>query len=360
MIWLTWRQYRTQLLVVLGALGAIAVALGVTGPHLVHLYDTTVAHCASQNDCANAQSAFVKHDGVLQDLGTAMLVVPALLGMFWGAPLVARELESGSYKLAWTQSVSRTRWFVIKLVLIGLAAVAVAGLLSLMVTWWSSPFDQIAGNTMSPSHFDRRDLVPLGYAAYAYALGVTAGIVIRRTLPAMAATLVAFVLTRYAVIAWARPNFMAPLRLVTALQAGPGGPGNLRAGPNSADWVISEQTINRAGRVIGTNGGLGPNGQIGANRSANGTLTLSNGQVCPNKGPAPSLGAGPGSRIGSPNPSITRSLQECFDKLDIRQVATYQPANRYWPFQIDETVLFVVLALLLSGFCVWWVRRRLS
>jgi hypothetical protein len=360
MIWLTYRQYRTQLLVVFGALGAIAVALAITGPHLVHLYDTTVAHCGNQNDCAIAQSAFDKNDGLLQELGPAMLVVPALLGMFWGAPLVARELETGSYKLAWTQSASRTRWFVVKLVLVGLAAVTDAGLLSLMVTWWSSPFDTIAGNTMSPSHFDRRDVVPLGYAAYAFALGVTAGILIRRTLPAMAAALAAFIATRYAVLAWVRPNFMTPLKTVTTLQAP--GPGLIQlTGPSASDWIISEQTINRSGQVIGTNGGFGPNGQFGVSSvSRNGTTTLSNGQVCPNKFTPPSLPAGHSSSVGPLSPNFGRALQECVNKLGIRQIITYQPANRYWPFQIDETLFFVVLALLLSGFCIWWVRRRLA
>jgi hypothetical protein len=361
MTWLTWRQYRTQLLVVFGVLGAIAIALGITGPHLVHIYDTSIANCSKLNDCNGAQISFTKMDGVLKALWPAMLIVPALIGIFWGAPLVARELETGSFRLAWTQSVSRTRWMVIRLVLVGLAAVAVAGLLSLMVTWWSAPFDRLAGNTMSPSHFDRRDLVPVGYAAYAFALGVTAGIVIRRTLPAMAVTLVGFIATRFAVLFWVRPNFMAPLKTVSRLNPfSPDGPGAHLAGPNSSAWIISAQTIDKSGQVIGTNGGLGPNGQFNLNVSNNGTLNLGDGRVCPNRVTPPKLSGGNGGSIRGLPTSINRGFLECIDKLDIRQVVTYQPANRYWPFQIDETLLYVVLALLLSGFCVWWVRRRLA
>jgi hypothetical protein len=40
---------------------------------------------------------------------------------------------------------------------------------------------------------------------------------------------------------------------------------------------------------------------------------------------------------------------------------TCQPASRYWPLQWAETSVLVFLALLLAGFCFWWIRRgRLS
>jgi hypothetical protein len=219
MIWVTWRQFRTQAAVVFGALAVVAVVLAITGPHLVHLYDTTVRPCASHGDCGVATSLFTAHDRLLQQLTQAVLVAPALIGMFWGAPLVARELENGTFRLAWTQSVSRTRWLAYKLVLPGAASIVAAGLLSLMVTWWSSPFDRITDSPFSPSSFDRRDLVPLGYAAFAFALGVTAGVLIRRTLPAMVATLVAFIGVRFAFFEWVRPRLMAPRKVTTAFLA---------------------------------------------------------------------------------------------------------------------------------------------
>ena len=87
-----------------------------------------------------------------------MLVVPALIGMFWGAPLIARELETGTYRLAWTQGVTRKRWLAVKLGLVGLASMAVAGLLSLMVTWWSSPLDRVNADPFTL--FDQRGIVP--------------------------------------------------------------------------------------------------------------------------------------------------------------------------------------------------------
>jgi hypothetical protein len=363
-IWLAVRQLRTQALVVLGVLAVVAMALAVTGPHLVHLYNTTVRGCATHGDCPTVTSQFLLQDRFLQDLNPVVLVAPALIGIFWGAPLVARELETGTHRLAWTQGVSRSRWILTKLVVVGLASVVVVGLLSLMVTWWSSPFDRIAGNAFSPALFDRRDIVPGGYAAFAFALGAAAGVLIRRTLPAMAVTLVAFVGVRFAVFEWVRPRLTTPLEVTAPFNAQPGvilGPAGYAAGRlNPADWVLSEQTLDKAGRVIGQNGGIGPNGAIGFGVSGNGTLTMQGVGTCPNSLHVSSLGADGGSRLGLSSPSATRAFQECADKLGIREVLSYQPLNRYWPFQIYETAIFIALALILGVFCFWWVRRRLT
>jgi len=352
MLWLSWRQFRTQAAVVFGVLAVVAIALAVTGPHLVHTYDTIVKPCASHGDCATVTSQFLDSDRLLQQLGVVLLVVPALIGIFWGAPLVARELETGTFRLSWTQSVSRSRWLAMKLVVVGLTSVVATGLLSLMVTWWSSPLDRVTGTPFSPSYFDRRDLVPIGYAAFAFALGATAGMLIRRTLPAMAATLVAFIAVRLTIFEWIRPRFMAALTNVSPFSATlASGPAPVDGSFNPANWVISGQTINRSGRVIGQHGGI----NMDFNRSANGTFSLSGVGTCPNKYVPPTVRSGQG-----PPSAAVHALQTCADKLGIRAVSTYQPINRYWPFQIYETVTFVALAVLLTGFCFWWVRHRLS
>ena len=181
-------QFRMQAAVAFGALVVIAVVLGLTGPHLAHLYDTTVATCGTHGDCTSATATFLSNDRLLQDLGNVVIALPAIIGVFWGAPLVAHELETGTHRLVWTQSVTRTRWFAVKLGLGGVASMAAAGLFSLMMTWWSSPIDRINGNRFT-SVFDQRGIVPIGYAAFAFALGVLAGVLIRRTLPAMATAL---------------------------------------------------------------------------------------------------------------------------------------------------------------------------
>jgi hypothetical protein len=123
-IWFAWRQFRTQAIVAAGILAALAIVFGITGLHLHHQYDTVVKHCASHADCGSVTSAFQSSDHLLQHFVQAGgILLPALLGAFWGAPLVAREFESGTFRLAWTQSVSRTTWLMGKFAVVALAAV---------------------------------------------------------------------------------------------------------------------------------------------------------------------------------------------------------------------------------------------
>jgi ABC-2 family transporter protein len=330
MIWVTWRQFRAPTVVAAGALAALAIAFAVTGPQLAHLFDTTVLTCRAHGDCESAISSFTGQDDILQKIsGFLMQVVPALIGIFWGAPLIARELEAGTHRLAWTQSVTRGRWLVVKLGLVGLASMAAAGLLSLMVTWWSSPFDQISMNRLDPSIFGQRGIAPVGYAAFAFALGVTAGVLIRRTVPAMAATFAVFAAVQVAFALRLRAHLIAPLRLASPLNLasvntlGIRSPGNsLVIGVNPSlpgAWIYSSQVTTAAGRT--------------------------------------SLGSSP--QACGPN-SPFRACIAAVSRMHLRQVVIYQPASRFWAFQWYETAIYLALALALAGFCIWWVRRRLS
>ena len=325
MIWLVWRQFRTQAAVLFGVLVAVGIVLAVTGTHLVHLYDTTVANCQKANDCSNAQALFLKNDGLLQQLSAVVLVAPALIGIFWGAPLVAREFETGSYKLGWTQSITRTRWLAAKIALVGLASIVAAGLLSLMVTWWSSPFDTVNMNPFSPSMFDRRDLVPIGYAAFAFALGLTASVLIRRTLPAMAATLVAFVGVRMAFVEWVRPHLMTPLRIITPLNLSAGNGPPSQSGFNPANWMLSGGDPEPGGaRHRAKTVALDPTAQSGSTGSPMGTWTWSEWANVPSR-PHPWQGAASGSRVGPPSAGFNHAAQECAQKLGLKELVTYQP-----------------------------------
>ena len=261
MIWLTWRQFRAQTVVAAGALAVLAVAFAVTGPQLVHLYDTTVATCQAQHDCQIADQC-VRVPGqrpAEPHPASSMLVVPALIGIFWGAPLIARELETGTHRLAWTQSVTRGRWLAVKLGLAGLASVATAGLLSLMVTWWSSPFDRVGVDRLDPSMFGQRGIAPVGYAAFAFALGVTAGVLIRRTVPAMAVTLAVFAAVqaafelriRFHLITPASPHVSAQHGLGDALGTGGPATGSLFVGiePEPARRLDHSSQVTTRGRA---------------------------------------------------------------------------------------------------------------
>ena len=218
MIWVAWRQFRTQALVTLGLLAAFAVLVLVTGLHLRDVYSGLGGgHCSARQDC----TALGDHDKALADLlGPALLAIPALLGMFWGAPLIARELESGTYRLAWTQSVSRRRWLSIRVAVVGVAALAVAGLASWLVSWWFAPLDAVNMNRLDPSVFTARGTVAIGYAGFAFAFGVAAGTLTRRTLPTMAVTLVGFIAARIAFTLWVRPHLLATKHVLLSLTQG--------------------------------------------------------------------------------------------------------------------------------------------
>lgn len=336
-------QFRLPLGIALCGLAAVAVIAGLTGPGLAHLYDTTVASCGDNSgSCSAALSVFNAHDQLLRVAAQMIPVaLPAILGMFWGAPLVARELESGTFRLAWTQGRSRLRWLAAKLAVVGLATLAVQGLLSLMTTWWWSPVGRANPSRFSPALFGAFGIAPLGYAAFALALGIAAGVVIRRTLPAMAATLAVFTAVRLAVSYWVRPHFAAPVHVVQAIgpngdigiDSPPGGPLSLNFFPRQLPdaWILSSQVSNAAGQK--------PSGAV---------IT----QLCPQLVQAVHGGQG----------NMRQALGACVTRLSatFHQTVVYQPASRYWPFQWAELGLFAALALALAAFSAWWIRSRLA
>lgn len=363
MTWFAWRQFRTQAIVAAGILVLLAIALGITGLHLYHQYDTVVKHCMSHGDCGSVISAFGGSDHTLQHLVQAGgILLPALMGAFWGAPLVAREFESGTFRLAWTQSASRTRWLMSKLAVVALAAVVTEALFTAMATWWSTPLDRL--NNQPFGVFDTRDIAPLGYALFAVTLGVVIGLLVRRTVPAMALTFAAFGGVRVLFTDYVRPHFATPLRYTThfvaPFQSSSGGAPTAitKSGPGATAWVLTNTTLSRTGKVIGENGGLGPNGEfnvtsVGSHRDA--LLGLG---TCPNRFPSPPAHL-VGQRINiGPAPAMMRAMETCINSFHLQSLYTYQPASRYWTFQWYELGSYVVLSALLASLSVWWVRRR--
>jgi len=356
MIRFAWRQFRVQAAVAVGALLVIAVVLAITGPYLVSVYDASVATCrANRGSSATCMNGVANTYHFLQGaLDALVLVVPALIGIFWGAPLVAREFEAGTFRLAWTQSVTRSRWLATKFGVIGLSSMAIAGLLSLMITWWNSPVDSVNANRFSPATFALRGLVPIGYAAFALAFGVTAGLLIRRTLPAMVATLVGFVFVRIGTTYWVRPHLFAPMHEASAITSssvvGYGSTGTIffGSGPSTVQlaapnipnaWIYSTQIVDGAGHVAGPQ------------------LVSS---ICPFLGHGGPGGRGGGAGHTEAPASAVQGLQECGARLGTKfhELLTYQPASRYWAFQWSELAIFLAVALIVFCYCVWRVRRR--
>ncbi len=350
MIRLAWVQSRIQTTVAAAGLVILTVALALTGPHLVHLYNSTVANCVSRGDCQTATDTFLRHDNSLRTwLGVIVVAIPGIIGVFWGAPLVAREIEAGTYRLAWTQSVTRTRWMAVKLAFLGLASMATAGLLSLLVTWWASPLDRAYMNRFAM--FDQRDLVPLGYAAFAFALGVTVGVLIRRTLPSMATALVAFVGVRVAMTDWVRSH-LAPAAHTNLSLTASDALGFTR-GPDGVTFVTGRASIPHA--WVLSNRLVDVTGRTPSAASLHGFLQ----SACPNILNSPGPGPGSGAKVIR-GPADVTIFQNCVNQLSTRfhLAVTYQPASHYWPLQWYETAIFLAGGLALAGFSLWWVRSR--
>lgn len=213
MIWLTWRQFRTQAAVMFAAVGALAATLVVTGPQLADLYRTAGSSLVDQ---VSSSDQTLYYTGLL-----VVLAVPVVIGMFWGAPLISRELETGTHHLAWNQSVTRTRWLATKLGLGAAASMTAAGLTSLAVSWWSSPIDRYFPR-LDPVTFAARGVVPLAHAAFAFVLGVALGLVIRRTLPAMATTFALYAGVQVVVPMRIRSHRSSPAALPSVSRTAPG------------------------------------------------------------------------------------------------------------------------------------------
>jgi hypothetical protein len=338
MIWLTWRQFRTQAIVAAVILVAAVIALAVNARMIAQLWtDSGAGSCPATGDCP-AMDTFnnaTSNGGVvtLFVLGTALLyLVPPLVGVFWGAPLVARELETGTHRLVWNQSVTRDRWLAVKLAVLCGASMVFAGVLSLFVWWSSHLIDDNLLNKLTPLLFGARGIVPIGYAAFAFVLGVAVGILIRRTVPAMAVTLAGYLAVIGAMTLWGRAHLLPAKHVTQALNLSVESH-NIEEFGTSQDghemrivvdpgikgaWVLHNQTLDHAGHVF--------------------------------TGPADMTQCG-----------LNTGPQTCFawvNTLGLRESVTYQPASRFWALQWAETGVFLVLAALLVALGFWWLRRR--
>jgi hypothetical protein len=343
MIWLTWRQFRTQTLVTAAFLSGFAAYLLITGTQLRHSYTSELTACQPQNSCFGLLNELQNDYSGPQNL-TEFLVIaaPALIGIFWGAPLIAGELERGTHNMAWNQSVTRTRWLAVKLTGTALVSVLTAGLLSLLMTWWAGPLDTISGNRWGTRAFNARDVAPLGYAAFAFALGVTLGLLIRRTLPAMAATLAIFIAIQVPVTAAVRPRLLPASTSTVAINQTTmshairfdrsealTGPATIDLPVPPGSWALSQTPVlNSAGRPVQTSEIL----------------------TCWSR----LLGQSGAGKAGSPD---FGPLGACLAPHNLHVDITYQPANRYWSLQWIETALYTSLAALLTAACFRRMRR---
>ena len=298
MIWLTWRQHRLEglwALILAGLLG------GVTAYAAYELW------LASPECGAMAGHGFCFSDDIFGQIAQqimrlnlftyGLVVLPALAGAFIGAPLVAREIENGTQHLAWTQGVTRMRWLLTKLVLIFVPLIAAGAL----VGYIEVVLLNVQGSQVNRwDVFDQQSPVVPAATFLALALGVAFGAVIGRSVPAMAATLLTFVIVRVGIAEAARMNYVGALQFKTADMS------TLGAQAKPTAWWLGEPSFyDSAGHLIGN---------------------------------------------GGPTPGMQASYV----------IQYFQPGDRFWAFETIEAAILSGLALLILGFAIYWVTRRVT
>ena len=310
MIWLTWRQLRTEYIALAALVALIGATLVATGIEMRAFEGGLACLSISAAPTCNGQGDFVRAFGTVFQLSGWLNVVPLLIGVFVGAPLVAREVERGTHMLAWTQSVTRGRWIAVKLAGVVALAAVVSGVFAALMTWWRQPWDVI-DSSFSSAGFDFEGVMPIAYSLFAVAVGVLAGTLIRRTLPAMAATVAAFVAVRLPVEFLLRPHFMTPVTAIGVADTAPPGA-----------WLLDQGLVDSHGHQV---------------------FYAQAFRVC-----------------GEVLTNAPKHAGACLARYGIHASVVYQPADRFWPFQLIEGGIYAVLSVACLAVVVVWVRRRLT
>ncbi len=336
MTWVVWRQHRNQAYIAAAALAAFAVLMLVTGLQMASEYRSALGLCAASHSCSNLASTLNLENSAVSAVVTLTVVVPCLLGVFWGGPLVARECETGTSQFAWMQGISRTRWLAVTVGWTMLAAAAWGGAVSALVTWWSSPVNSLNLQNFQPSQFDIQGTVPMGYAVFAVALGIAAGALVRRTLPAMAITVVVFTLVRLLVSEDFRSHFITPVTKTLNFLL------HARAIlPTGSYWMVSS-------------GLVGPSGPVRSGPLNGGpSLTFDGVPI-----PVSELPSACRTLLFQTSTKSASGFPSCLAAHGYHAVLSYQPADRYWAFQGIETGIFILLAAILIAVTAIVVRRR--
>jgi hypothetical protein len=312
MTWLAWRLQRTETLVAAGILALVAALLVPTGISMSNSYHHNgLGSCLTPNPgfaCVQKIGAFQSHNQALNFVTNWFTLLPGVLGVLLAAPFIL-DLEHGTYRLVWTQSITRRRWVAVKLGLAVVAAVATSAVLIALITWWRTPLTDIGGR-LDTGTYDTTGVVAIGYALFALGLAVALGAVWRRSAVSLTVAFVGYFAVRIIDDYWLRNQLASPLKATWR------GVHNLPHGLENAN--ILSQTITVNGRVVESGGSSG--GVIGAH-----------------------------SQLAAPGSGQNAVFH-----------AVYQPASYFWTLQIRETLLFTAVAGVFLLFAAVWTQRRVS
>lgn len=310
MIWVGWRQQRVETALAAAALVLVAAVAVPLGLHAASAYaHEGLAACvgpAQSPDCGPSVASFLSRFGEISILFTWSTLLPPIAALLLAAPFVL-DLENGTYRLAWTQSISRRRWLATKLGLALGGTVLVAVLLTVLTTWTRSPIDQLNGR-MGANAFDGEGLAPLAYALFVLGVALALGVLWRRTVPALLTAFVVYVVGRAVMDSWGQAHLLSPVRHTWAVGGPSGGPTLDR------DLVLDQFPSDRLGHRLGDLG-----------------------QLCVHSG----------------------TTLRCATQIPRGFLtAVYQPAGRFWELQGIEFALVGGIGIVLLALAGRWAVRR--
>lgn len=343
MNWLFWAQHRRQFLIVGVILLAFAGLVVPTGLHFWHTYQHALTACQQTDTCADLPSSLFTSQidrNLFALMKVAMLALPVLLGLFWGAPLLAREYEEGTNKLVWTQSVSRRKWLTVKLAGMLLVAAMFAGAFTALATWWSQTTNTLHLDRFNSVEFASQGITPVAYTIFAVALGAAFGAWFKRTLVALGATLAVLIVVLNVVPTVLRPHYVAPVTYTAPTNDfGP----KAQEGPANAGatWVTRTLFVNSKGDVLDF-------------KNPPKQCTISQSELEERRN---SKANGKGTPLGSVDGGPIVDMA-CIQSLGYRNTVKYQPSYRYWNFQRIEAGLYLGLTLIPLAATYWLVLKR--
>jgi hypothetical protein len=316
MTWVAWRQRRTELILAVALLAAAAAFLIPTGlPKFQSFESSGLAAClpASEPDCAGLTRAFIADYSSLISVIGWFNLAPFLIGVLFAAPVVM-EFEQRTYRLAWTQSVTRLRWFATNLAVSATGAAAITGVFILAMTWWFTPLNRV--DSPFNASFNTTGVVPIAYVLFALGLTIALGALTRRAVLAVVLAFFIFFVARESIENIARPAYLAPIEQMTTQEAQPA--------DIERAWVLDQG-------FSATDGSRLDKGEVA--------------QICETDGARADNEAPPAS-------TGTCASSQILNRL------VYHPADRFWTFQAIESGIFLSLASLLLGATAYMLRSR--
>jgi hypothetical protein len=313
MTWLTWRQHRAEVFALTLTVAVISAILVLVALPVHALFPDGAAACLNSSTaaCDRAFNQMNEKLAFFDQFVESLVTVPLAIGLFLGAPLLAREYEQGTWQLAWTQGVPRMRWLAVKLGALAGATVVLAAAFTAARSWSNAPMAALIGE-FDGTDFDLAGVAPSVHALFAFAAAAAAGVLLRRSLPALGTAIVVFIVVRVTVSSALRPNYQAPLTHLSP-------PGTSTASPDPRDWFFDFGYADAAGRRI------------------------SNSRYFELVGAAHKAGVDETTYLG---------------QQGIQAFAHYQPHDRFWAFQWTEAAIYLGLTAVLLAVVVWRVRRR--